>query len=77
MVTLTGSVSSAKHQSYLDYILIMAAESLTTGACRLLLVKSCGNYLQVYLGSDNAGSMEGKDKHGQVGTSTNNLLIRK
>ena len=28
----------------------------------------------VYLGSDNAGSMEGKDKHRQVGSSTKEFI---
>ena len=55
----------------------MAAERLTAGVCRLLLIKSCGNYLPVCLGSDNAGSMEGKDKHRQVGTSTKEFIHKK
>ena len=45
-----------------------------TGACQLLQVNLCGNYLPVSLGSDNAGSMEGKDKHEQVGTSTKEFI---
>jgi len=52
----------------------MAAEHLTAGVCQLWQVILFGNYLAIYLGSDNAGSMEGKDKHGQVGTSTKEFI---
>ena len=38
---------------------------------------SLGIIISVYLGSDNAGSMEGNYNHGQVEMSTRNLLFKK
>ena len=52
----------------------MAAEHLTAGVCQLLQVNLCGNSLPVYIASDNSESMEGKDKHGQVGTSIKEFI---
>ena len=65
---------SAKHQCYLDYILMRAAERFNRWCVPTIFGQICGNYLPVYLGSDNAGPMEGKNKHGQVGTSTKEFI---